>query len=182
MESVGFKEWAVVCQALGEGRHSIILRKGGIAEGREGFSFKHHDFFLFPTWFHEQPQKIRGPAVEMPKQLAGAVEIRYAAVLDLARTITSWAVAEALAPLHNLKSEVVRDRFEYEDQPALHVAFVRIYRTNPVWTLVDEKRYGGCRSWVELPDVPADLQLEPVLSDAEHAARQREFANTLARA
>jgi hypothetical protein len=34
MESVGFKEWAIVGEALGRGRQSIILRKGGIAEGR----------------------------------------------------------------------------------------------------------------------------------------------------
>ena len=40
MESVGFKEWAVVCEATGRGRQCIILRKGGIAEGREGFLFK----------------------------------------------------------------------------------------------------------------------------------------------
>ena len=39
MESVGFKEWAIVCEALGRGEQSIILRKGGIAEGREGLPF-----------------------------------------------------------------------------------------------------------------------------------------------
>jgi hypothetical protein len=182
MESVGFKEWAAVCQALGDGRQSIILRKGGIAEGRAGFSFKHREFFLFPTWFHEQPQKIREPAIEMPKQLDGLVEIRYAAVLELARTVTSWAIAEALAPLHILKAEVVRGRFEYDDAPGLQVAFVRIYRINAVWPLADEKRYAGCRSWVELPDAPADLRLEPVLTDAEHTARQKEFLAILARA
>jgi len=37
MESVGFKEWSLVCDAFGRGEQSIILRKGGIAEGREGF-------------------------------------------------------------------------------------------------------------------------------------------------
>jgi hypothetical protein len=175
MESVGFKEWAAVCQALGEGRQSIILRKGGIAEGRAGFSFQYREFFLFPTWFHEQPQKIRGPAIEMPKQLDGLVEIKYAAVLELARTVTSWAIAEALGALHILKAEVVRDRFEYDDEPGLHIAFVRIYRTDPIWPLANEKRYAGCRSWVELPDTPADMRLEPVLTDAEHTARQNEF-------
>jgi hypothetical protein len=45
MESIGFKEWAIVCQALGRGWQSIILRKGGIAEGRDGFSFQHGEFF-----------------------------------------------------------------------------------------------------------------------------------------
>jgi hypothetical protein len=37
MKSVGFKEWALVCEALGRGEQTIILRKGGIAEGRGGF-------------------------------------------------------------------------------------------------------------------------------------------------
>ena len=31
MESVGFKEWSLVCDALGGGTQSVILRKGGIA-------------------------------------------------------------------------------------------------------------------------------------------------------
>jgi hypothetical protein len=41
------------------GRRSVILRKGGIAEGRVGFSFRHREFFLFPTFFHEQTVKVR---------------------------------------------------------------------------------------------------------------------------
>ena len=44
MESVGFKEWALVCAALGSGAQTLILRKGGIAEGRAGFAFKHPEF------------------------------------------------------------------------------------------------------------------------------------------
>ena len=31
--SIAFKEWAGVCAALAEGRQSLIVRKGGIAEG-----------------------------------------------------------------------------------------------------------------------------------------------------
>jgi hypothetical protein len=53
MQSVGFKEWALVCEALGTGEQTILLRKGGIAEGRDGFGFRHSEFFLFPTFFHE---------------------------------------------------------------------------------------------------------------------------------
>jgi len=51
MESVGFKEWALVCEALGRGEQTIILRKGGIAEGRGGFAFQHSEFFLFRRFF-----------------------------------------------------------------------------------------------------------------------------------
>ena len=67
--SVGFKEWALICEALGHGEQSIILRKGGIAEGRAGFQFKHDDFFLFPTLFHEQIAQLKLPgASRLPER------------------------------------------------------------------------------------------------------------------
>ena len=70
--SIGFKEWALICDALGSGRQSIILRKGGIAEGREGFRFQHPDFLLFPTLFHEQVAKLKlPPETPLPHLLAG---------------------------------------------------------------------------------------------------------------
>ena len=34
---IAFKEWAMVVDALGRGEQIIILRKGGISEGRGGF-------------------------------------------------------------------------------------------------------------------------------------------------
>ena len=175
MESVGFKEWAVICEALGRGRQSIILRKGGIAEGQQGFSFKHKEFFLFPTWFHEQPKKVRELQDEIPEPNDGTVQIRYAAVLEVCRTISSWETAEALAPLHILQSDVIRERFVYDSEPGLRVAFVRVFRLDPNWTFPNEKKYGGCRSWVKLPDRSNDVRFEPILTDAEHAKRLDEF-------
>src|ERR1043166_7654497 len=114
MESVGFKEWAIVCGALGRGRQSVILRKGGIAEGRDGFSFKHSEFFLFPTWFHEQPQKVRCESLPLPEENSDAVEIKYAARLDAGCTNPFVETGEALAPNDILRPEVVRERFEYD--------------------------------------------------------------------
>jgi hypothetical protein len=66
MESVGFKEWSLVCDALGRGTQSVILRKGGIAEGRRGFSFRYREFFLFPTLIHEQVEKVRIASADIP--------------------------------------------------------------------------------------------------------------------
>jgi hypothetical protein len=175
MESIGFKEWAIVCAALGRGRQSIILRKGGIAEGSEGFSFQHPEFFLFPTWFHEQPQKVRDAELQMPAPSPGRIEVRYLARLECARVISSWRIAEALEPLHILTPEVVRERFEYDQAPGLHVGFVRVFELRPAWTFVDEKKFGGCRSWVELPEAPGELRLDAVLSDREHQQKKEEF-------
>jgi hypothetical protein len=175
MESIGFKEWAVVCEALGRGEQSIMVRKGGIAEGREGFTFRHREFFLFPTWFHEQPEKVREIDFEFPQATAGRIDIKYSAALDVVKTIASLKTVEALAPLHILKSEVLRERFEYNNAPGVHIALVRVFRLVPQWTIVDESRYDGCRSWVNLPPVPAGLRLEPIVGDADHAVRRDRF-------
>ena len=175
MESFGFKEWSAVCEALGSGRQSVILRKGGIAEGRDGFSFKHAEFFLFPTWFHEQPQKVRDAGLVLPQSDSSVVEIKFWAKLELSKTITSLNIVERVEPLHVLKREVVSERFGYDEAPGLHIAFVRIFRLNPIWTFPNEKRYGGCRSWVQLPAPPTDLKFEPVLSDSDHDKRRNEF-------
>ena len=182
MESVGFKEWAIVCEAFGRGRQNIILRKGGIAEGRSGFSFRHREFFLFPTCFHEQPEKVRGIDFEFPARSGDSVEINCFAKLEFVKSITSWETAQALEPLHILKREVVRERFEYDKAPGLQVGFVRVFRVVPSWTFPNRKAYGGCRSWVKLPEAPRKLHLEPVMSDGEHAGRRIEFNDIIQRA
>src|SRR3954466_5128247 len=156
MESVGFKEWAVVCAALARGDQSVLIRKGGIAEGRDGFSFRHREFFLFPTWFHEQPGKVKID-IPIPEQDPTVVTIDVFAIVELISVISEWRTAEALEPLHILRPEVVRERFEYDEAPGVHVAFVRVFRIGPGWKLPNEKRFAGCRSWVELPNPPKGL-------------------------
>jgi hypothetical protein len=178
MQSVGFKEWALVCEALGRGQQSILLRKGGIAEGREGFGFRRNEFFLFPTFFHEQMVKVRTPGAEILAAREGEIEIRYFAKLEAQRKITVWAEVAALQRLHILAEPVVRERFEYNGD-GLHVAFIRIFRLEPVWVFPDKPAYGGCRSWVNLPEVPAVTRLVPVLSEREHEVRSEKFRAAL---
>ena len=174
MQSVGFKEWALVCDALGRGEQTILLRKGGIAEGRDGFGFRHSEFFLFPTFFHEQVLKIRNQDAEIPAQRKGQVEIRYFAKLEAQKEITSWKMAAALEPFHILAESVVRERFEYK-QAGLHVAFVRVFQLAPPWIFPDEPAYGGCRSWVNLPDCPSRTRFDPVLTDDAHQTGTHSF-------
>ena len=175
MESVGFKEWALVCEALGRGEQTLILRKGGIAEGRAGFSFKHDEFFLFPTFFHEQVGKVRREPGELPQPLLGEIEIRFFAKVEAAVTITSWDIAAALHPFHILHGDVVCERFEYDEAPGIHVAFLRTFRLTTPWAFADQRQFGGCRSWLRLPQPPPRIELDTVLDDVEHAARLAQF-------
>jgi len=176
MQSVGFKEWALVCEALGRGEQTILLRKGGIAEGREGFGFRHGEFFLFPTFFHEQVVKVRTPGAEIPAARQGEIEIRYFAKLEAQKEITTWPMAAALEPFHVLQESVVRERFQYKGA-GLHVALVRVFRLEPSWVLTDKAAYGGCRSWVELPACPAEMRFDPVLSDREYGRIAERFVS-----
>lgn len=170
--SVAFKEWAVVCEAIGSGRQSIMLRKGGIAEGRDGFAFKHREFFLFPTWFHEQLEKTTLSAgTLLPLQLEGEIEIRYAVTLEWSRLVTDASRLPSLREFHILHDSVVDERFRYDEVPGIHVAFVRGFRLTLPRCLAMQKSFGGCRSWLDLPGLE-DAELIPMISDEEHAARR----------
>ncbi|HWB58463.1 MAG TPA: DUF1802 family protein [Chthoniobacteraceae bacterium] len=181
--SIGFKEWALVCEALGTGEQSVILRKGGIAEGREGFRFKHEEFFLFPTLFHEQVTKTKLPQdTPLPHPAEGQVRIQYFAKAEWAELVKEPAAVAALAPFHIWKDSEIEQRFRYDDVQGVNVAFVRVYRLEPAWTFEDSPKYGGCRSWVTLPDLPAGTSLTPVLDDAAHARRAVEVLGAMAKA
>ncbi len=175
---VGFKEWANVCEALGTGVMSLILRKGGIHEGRGGFEFKHQGFFLFPTWFHTQGEKLTWQApdpdrfVFPPEDGRTSVDVDYYARLEKVWRVTEWDRMAALAPYHVWNESMVRERFAYDEESCLNVALVRTYKLPERWSFPYSKSYGGCRSWVNLPEPPAGWRdaLVPVLSDEAFAA------------
>lgn len=169
-----FKEWTLICAALARGEQSIILRKGGIAEGRAGFRFQHADFLLFPTLFHEQVQKLRLPAdTPLPAARAdGQHEITLAAHVEWTADVTDWEKVCALEPHHPWTRAEIEKRFRQDEQPGVSLAFVRIAALSAPHVFPDSPRYGGCRSWIEVPDLPASTVLAPVLDDATHRARE----------
>jgi hypothetical protein len=175
--SNGFKEWTLICDALGRGAQSIILRKGGIAEGQAGFRFQHDDFLLFPTLFHEQLSRLKLPA-ETPLPAAradGQIELRYRAQVEWTCDITDFASLPALAPFHLWRDAIIEERFRYDEKQGVSLAFVRMHRLSEPFVFPDSTKYGGCRSWVALPDVPETITSAPVLPEEEHRERERQL-------
>ncbi len=173
-----FKEWAVICEALGTGRQSVIIRKGGIAEGRGGFAFRHDEFLLFPTWFHEQLEKTTlPPETAVPAEPGEEMELRYTAHIEWSGLVTDWGQVARLRELHVLRESVIEERYRYSETQGIHVAFVRVYRLEPPLRLKNEKKYGGCRSWIDLPELEGSV-LVSVISDEEHR-RRRELLERL---
>ena len=173
----GFKEWTLICDALGHGAQSIILRKGGIAEGRAGFRFLHDEFLLFPTLFHEQVAKLKlPPATPLPAPRAdGQHEILYRVRVEWTADVTDWEKVRALAPFHLWQESEIEKRFRQDDQPGVSLAFVRVARLSAPFVFPDSPRFGGCRSWITLPEFSTDTTAADVLDDATHRERERQL-------
>jgi CDP-diacylglycerol---glycerol-3-phosphate 3-phosphatidyltransferase len=174
-----FKEWEGVVGALGQGAQIVILRKGGIAEGRAGFAPRHPKFWLFPTRFHQQWEQtkpgLRQFAAPTPADAKEFVLEYFAEVTD-AVYLQSWSQVERLDGDHFWGADILRERFDYHDRPGmtagLHLLIVRVSRINLPHRLAPSPAYEGCKSWIE---VPADWTLDiaaPVVRPEEFATRR----------
>lgn len=174
----GFKEWSLVCAALGSGAQSVILRKGGIHEGKSGFWWRHDRFFLFPTHFHEQTLQFPwtpppgSPPVALTESPESTHTLEFLAEVVSKHQINDWETVQRLASLHFWTEATLRERFDYSDQTGISLAFLRIYKLSDPWSFPNEKKFGGCRSWLDLPVPPQGLALNPVLDDVTHEARR----------
>lgn len=166
------KEWAVVCAALAAGRQTVLLRKGGIEEGPEGFRPEHDQFWLMPTRFHQSADELTAGSavllqeVEAAQPAEGTVRLDLYACIAGVLHVESEAELSVLDGLHVLSPETVRERFQYR-VPGLWVLPVRVYRRSEPFELSESPHFAGCRSWVDLRNKLPTIGLEPVLDDAE---------------
>jgi len=174
------KEWDVVCEALGSGRQAILIRKGGIAEGRDGLQFQHEDFALLPTFFHQQAERVvPGASFAAPQAGQGgereSVEVRHAATLVWHRMVTERSILSRLQTYHILSPEEVEARFQQKPEPGVQVALLRVYRLDPPQRISWQKSFGGCRSWAEMEGDFECCSRVSVLSDERFAELEREL-------
>jgi CDP-diacylglycerol--glycerol-3-phosphate 3-phosphatidyltransferase len=170
-----FKEWEGIVEALGQGAQIILLRKGGIAEGRAGFQAKHPKFWLFPTRFHQQWEKTKP---ELRRFIAASTEagkdftLQYFAEVTDTVYLSSWDQVTRLADAHFWSEELLKERFGYDERPGmeagLHLLIVRASKINLPHRLKPALEFEGCKSWI---DVPVDWSKDI----ATHVVRTEEF-------
>jgi hypothetical protein len=186
VQTPAFKEWEAVVEALGHGAQIIILRKGGISEGRAGFQARHPRFWLFPTAYHQQWEKTKP---ELQRYLAPAaataggkeITLQYFADVTDAVYLETWEQVERLRDTHFWNDEILRERFDYAGrpglEPGLHLLIVRVSRINLPHRLAASAAYDGCKSWIDVPvDWEHDIPTHVVRNDEFTTRRSRILA------
>jgi hypothetical protein len=167
-----FKEWAVVCRALAEGRQILILRKGGIAEGPRGFEVTDRQFFLFPTYLHQAADGIVPPWHAALQACSvdptpGRVALSHYAIVSSWLKIASLDKLRALEGAHIWSDRIVEERFHRWSEESVIALLVRVYAL-PSPVLVDSlESYAGCKSWITLAEQVPLEGARPVLSDGD---------------
>src|SRR5437867_10612287 len=113
-----FKEWAVIVDALERGEQILILRKGGIHEGKGGFKPEHPKFWLLPTLFHQQRESVLPKAQHRFDRLAPLLskdKVRISSFAEIVhwRRIESLHDAESLKGQHIWTDDVIAQRFDW---------------------------------------------------------------------
>lgn len=174
--NIALKEWNVVCHALLTGRQVILLRKGGIHEGKGGFELDHPQFLLFPTYLHQNPMmlKVEGQAgLETFSSEPEKVTLRgVAEVTDIIR-LKERSQMDGLDSEHIWMPPLIDMRFNYKPQNPLYLLILRAHQLAEPVTIDNTAAYAGCKSWVPLSSGIDIQSIRPVLSDDEFDARQR---------
>ena len=180
-----FKEWLIVVDALGHGEQIIILRKGGLSEGRGGFKIGHSRFLLFPTLFHQQRESVVSSAQLRFDEIASGyphkdcVRVEFFCELAGWQRLDSLAAAERLRGQHIWREEVIAQRFDWGNEKSILALAVRVFRVPEVVELPMLQPYRGCKSWIALAQDISLARAIPVLSDTGFAEKLTEFRDAL---
>lgn len=185
---VAFKEWAVVVDALRRGEQTVILRKGGLREGRGGFQVEYPEFLLFPTLFHQQREAVLPAAQARYDQLAphfpppATLRIEGFARVIAWRRLASLTAAGHLRGQHIWRDEVIAERFDWGGEKEIHALAVRVFNLAAPVELPMLPAYGGCKSWIELAEEIGIEGARPALSEKAFAARLEQFQEAMEQA
>ncbi|MBI2160279.1 MAG: DUF1802 family protein [candidate division NC10 bacterium] len=181
---IALKEWAVVCAEMAAGRQTILLRKGGIREPSQGFTVEHREFFLFPTYVHENEEdltetaRLALPEVARGAPPAGELHLELYAVVEAAIEVLTLEPLRRLEGRHILAWSAVERRFHYR-RPGLHVIALRVSRLPEPLVVPNLFRYDGCRSWVGLESELPVTGARPVLDDLAFHQRMASLREAL---
>ncbi len=154
--TLAFKEWSYIVTALGKGKQSIILRKGGISEEGGDFELKGKEFLLFPTLYHQAEQMVKPQWLPFLKsetyhEQEGLLRIKYYAKVVDSKVLTDWEQVKKLDNFHAWKEEVVKARFTRWGN-SIQLLVVQVFELGAAQDIILKTEYDGCKSWIEIEE------------------------------
>ena len=160
------KEWNVTTEALGSGKVIAIWRKGGIddkptvREPNENFNIEQNKFVLFPTFTHENIEKIKREFWYLLEQNKGPnkdnqVKIKYWAEVEEVIEVKSLEkLINASHELANTDEHLITSWNLYPNHHG-RILLLRVYLLADPILITNSQDYAGCKSWIELKvDIP----------------------------
>lgn len=182
---MALKEWAIVVEALREGRQILLLRKGGIAEVEGEFRVEDSEFALYPTFLHQDQQYLRPdlrPAFERilrEGEPLGRVRIESYALVAEAIQAKDLAALHRLDSYHIWTPAYINLRYQYKPKNPLYLLCLRVYRLSRPVEFEETQTYRGCKSWVTLDFEIDTADATPVMTDEEFEDQCRAIRDTL---
>lgn len=168
------KEWAVVVDALEQGKTIMLLRKGGIREQERSFTIAHNQVLLYPTYEHQQPHLLKPDYASQVKSVASgwhpsSVQISAWTHITHIFQVTEAPSVVALLPHHIWNAQFAKERFGWKPRSPLYVLLLRTYKLAQAQAIPYHPTYGGCRSWIDLAESVITAGSTPSLSETEYA-------------
>ena len=156
---LALKEWAVVVEALLEGRQTVLLRKGGVAEDPKGpFAVEDREFWLYPTFIHQAAESVKpewrtalAEAVARKPAAGTLVLPGYAEVVE-AVPLTSPDEITRFDAQHIWSPDYLRKRWDWNPKQPIWALVLKVSRLAEPVTIPERPEYGGCKSWVRLAE------------------------------
>ena len=173
-----FKEWAVSCEALAEGKQILLIRKGGIREEGGTFRIEDPEFFLLPTYEHQNARLLQAPylprleALQKEERDSRLVSLNAYAVVEDILLARDEAQVNSVAHETVWNETYVKERFDFNPYDPLYLLILRVYRLAEPVSLPLLPAYGGCKSWVTLEKSLSTQNALPALPDGEFAERR----------
>lgn len=185
---LALKEWSIVCRALEEGKQSVLLRKGGILEYRDGFEISQKIFVVYPTVEHQSKEYLQQDYL---REFELFLEKNDPNFEDKTNTITILAQIEGmeefndesklakLEKYHIWNEKYVNMRMSYNPKKPMNALLLRIYKLPEPISIKVNPEWAGCKSWIniELPKINgiSSDNIHKLLNQCEPAIKENDF-------
>jgi hypothetical protein len=155
---IALKEWSIVCRALEEGKQSILLRKGGILEYKNGFEVNQKIFLLYPTLEHQageyvQPDYLREFEIQKTNNMninETTNTIRVLARMEAIQEFNDDSILPKLEKYHIWNEKYVKMRMKYNPNKPMNALLLRVYRLPESISVDVLPEWAGCKSWINI--------------------------------